>query len=74
MLLEYGWDNPAIKAALSPTRSQAKDRAWLPVAQVNPEQHAAILVLQVKGWSARDISLAMPVPEAEIVKVLLKTR
>lgn len=70
VLLGIGWGEGAVKAALEPTSRQARDRAAIPIAEVNPEQHAAILCLYREGWRLHDIGLAIPVPESEIGKVL----
>jgi len=70
ILLELGWSKDAIKAALDPSPDQAKERAFMPVAGVNPEQHGAIQWLRNHGWGSHDISLAVPVTEAEIARVL----
>lgn len=73
ILLDNEWTEGAIKRALNPTPRQARERAFIPIANVNPEQHAAIRALHLKGWGAHDIGLVIPVPEAEIARVLIIT-
>ncbi|KKN06952.1 hypothetical protein LCGC14_1072070 [marine sediment metagenome] len=70
ILVNLGWGEEAIEAALNPSPQQAAERGMLPVARVNPEQHAAIKFLHHEGWGSHDISEAIPVSEAEIVRVL----
>ncbi len=70
-LSDIGWSEDCIDMALNPNCEQAKERGAIFIAEVNPEQHSAIRCLQRLGWGAHDISLAIPVPESEIVKVLL---
>lgn len=70
ILLDLGWGEDAIEAALNPTPEQAQERGMIPIARVNPEQHSVIQWLHQRGWGAHDISEAMPVSEAEIVSVL----
>ena len=70
ILVDLGWGEEAIEAALNPSPEQASERGMLPIARVNPEQHGAIRTLHRAGWGAHDISEAIPVEEAEIVRVL----
>ena len=70
LLRNLGWGEDAVEAALNPTLEQARDRGYLPIANVNPEQHSAIQMLHREGWGSHDISLVIPVSETEIVRVL----
>jgi len=72
LMNKYNWDEKAVRAALNPTPRQAKDRGFLTFQgeEVNPEQVSAIRFLKDEGWDLHKIALAVPVPEAQVAKVL----
>jgi hypothetical protein len=74
ILIEKGWKEMAILAALAPTPAQASERCAITVAPVNPEQSAAIKILHDAEWGPHSISQAMPVTEADIARVIMTKR
>jgi DNA-directed RNA polymerase specialized sigma24 family protein len=72
LLVSQGWNKQAIAAALIPTPKQAEERTAGCVAEVNPEQQAAISMLHRFGWGSHTIAQAMPVNEHEVARVLHK--
>lgn len=70
LLYSQGWGKDAIEAALNPTEEQAKERGRIPVAEVNPEQHLAIRILHQLGWGSHKIEQVIPVPPAEVTRVI----
>jgi hypothetical protein len=75
ILLRDGWDELAIRQALHPRMRAGRvvsegGRSFIPIAQVNPEQFAAITWLFRVGWDVHKIAEAVPVPEAEVARLL----
>lgn len=70
ILKDLGWSKRALGATFHPTPEQAADRAFIPAAEVNPEQQGALFILHAMGWGVHDIAAALPVPEAEVLEAL----
>ena len=67
-LFSCNWKEDEIKRVLGPTPEG--DANSLPLLHLRQDRIVAIRALHGEGWGAHEIALAIPMPEAEIARVI----